>query len=93
VIGLDHVQCHSHTLDRLPGCDFFIQEPDISPHPNLRHFVSESLRPVVENRWFHKTPNYALEIIEHLFLETAPFPPTSVGNNLSGRMRVDQETT
>lgn len=63
-----------------------------SPEPNLRRFVSESLRPVVENRWFHKTPEYALEIIEHLFQETAPYPRTSVGNSLSDWMRVDQET-
>jgi len=63
-----------------------------SPYPNLRRFVSESLRPVVENRWFHKTPEFALGIIEHLYQEASPYPRTSVGNNLSDWMRVDQET-
>jgi 3-methyladenine DNA glycosylase AlkC len=60
-----------------------------SPDPNLRRFVSESLRPVVENRWFHKDPDYALGVIRHLFQESAPYPRTSVGNNLSDWMRVD----
>jgi 3-methyladenine DNA glycosylase AlkC len=59
-----------------------------SPDPNLRRFVSESLRPVVENRWFHKEPDYALGIISHLFRESAPYPRTSVGNNLSDWLRV-----
>jgi len=63
-----------------------------SPNPNLRRFVSESLRPVAENHWFHQEPDYSLEIIEHLFSESAPYPRTSVGNNLSDWMRVDQET-
>ena len=63
-----------------------------SPNPNQRRFVSESLRPVVENRWFHKQPAYALDILQHLFQESAPYPRTSVGNNLSDWIRVDQET-
>jgi len=63
-----------------------------SPDPNLRRFVSESLRPVVENRWFHKTPDYALGIITNLFQESDPYPRTSVGNSLSDWMRVDQNT-
>jgi hypothetical protein len=63
-----------------------------SPDPNLRRFVSESLRPVVENRWFHTKPDYALGVIRHLFQEGSPYPRTSVGNNLSDWMRVDQET-
>ena len=62
-----------------------------SEDPNQRRFVSESLRPVVENRWFHKDPEYALDIIKHLFQEQAPYPRTSVGNNLSDWMRVNQE--
>ncbi len=62
-----------------------------SPNPNQRRFVSESLRPVVENRWFHKDPNYALEVIKHLFKESAPYPRTSIGNNLSDWMRVSEE--
>jgi 3-methyladenine DNA glycosylase AlkC len=64
-----------------------------SQDPNQRRFVSESLRPVVENRWFHKEPEYALEIIKHLFQESAPYPRTSVGNSLSDWMRVDLKTT
>lgn len=63
-----------------------------SPDPNQRRFVSESLRPVVENRWFHKDPDYPLGIIRHLFRESAPYPRTSVGNNLSDWMRVDPDT-
>jgi 3-methyladenine DNA glycosylase AlkC len=63
-----------------------------STDPNLRRFVSESLRPVVENRWFHNQPEYAVDIIHHLFQESDPYPRTSVGNNLSDWMRVDQET-
>ncbi len=63
-----------------------------SNDPNLRRFVSESLRPVVENHWFHKQPSYALDIIAHLFQESAAYPRTSVGNNLSDWMRVDMDT-
>ncbi len=57
-----------------------------SQDANQRRFVSESLRPVVENKWFHKEPDYALGIIKHLFQESAPYPRTSVGNNLSDRL-------
>lgn len=64
-----------------------------SPDPNLRRYVSESLRPVVENRWFQQEPEYALGVIQHLYKESAPYPRTSVGNNLSDWMRVDQVTT
>jgi 3-methyladenine DNA glycosylase AlkC len=53
--------------------------------------VSESLRPVVENRWFHKNPEYALGIIQYLYTESAPYPRTSVGNNLSDWTRVNEE--
>jgi len=61
-----------------------------SEDPNQRRFVSESLRPVVENKWFQKDPEYALGIIQHLFQESAPYPRTSVGNNLSDWLRVDE---
>jgi len=64
-----------------------------SQDPNQRRFVSESLRPVVENRWFHKKPEYALGVIKHLFKESALYPRTSVGNSLSDWMRVNQEIT
>ena len=62
-----------------------------SPDPNQRRFVSESLRPVVENRWFHKDPEFALGVIRHLYQEAEPYPRTSVGNNLSDWMRVNPE--
>jgi len=62
-----------------------------SKDPNTRRFVSESLRPVAENRWFHNQPEYALEVIRHLFQESAPYPRTSVGNSLSDWMRVDAD--
>ena len=62
-----------------------------SKDPLQRRFVSESLRPVVENRWIHKDPDYALSIIKYLYKESEPYPRTSIGNNLSDWMRVDPE--
>ena len=32
-----------------------------SEDPNLRRFVSETLRPVQENKWFYKDPDYSLD--------------------------------
>ncbi len=55
--------------------------------PNIRRFVSETLRPVKENRWFYKNPNYALSILRNLFRESSKYPRTSVGNNLSDLAR------
>ena len=63
-----------------------------SDDPNQRRFVSESLRPVVENKWFKNDPDYALGIIKHLFFESDPYPRTSVGNSLSDWLRVDEAT-
>ncbi len=54
-----------------------------SRDPNIRRFVSETLRPVRENRWFFSNPEYPLSILRHLFRESAEYPRTSVGNNLS----------
>jgi 3-methyladenine DNA glycosylase AlkC len=54
-----------------------------SGDPNLRRFVSETLRPVVENRWLYRDIEYSLSILRHLFRESHPYPRTSVGNNLS----------
>ena len=62
-----------------------------SDDPNQRRFVSESLRPVVENKWFREDPDYALGIIQNLFFESEPYPRTSVGNSLSDGLRVDEE--
>lgn len=50
---------------------------------NIRRFVSETLRPVCENKWFYKNPDYPLSILENMFKESSPYPRTSVGNNLS----------
>lgn len=58
-----------------------------SDNPNLRRFASESLRPVGENRWLYDNPDYTLSILKHLFRESAPYPRTSVGNNLSDLAR------
>jgi 3-methyladenine DNA glycosylase AlkC len=58
-----------------------------SPDLNLRRFVSETLRPVQENSWFSKNTEYPLSIIKNLFTESARYPRTSVGNNLSDHSR------
>lgn len=58
-----------------------------SESPNIRRFVSESLRPVSANRWIQKQPEYSLSIIKHLFKEKHNYPRTSVGNNLSDLAR------
>lgn len=54
-----------------------------SEDANIRRFVSETLRPVQENRWFYDSPEYPLSVLRNLFKESAPYPRTSVGNNLS----------
>ena len=58
-----------------------------SRDPNIRRFVSETLRPVKENRWFYRNPEYSLSILRHLFKESAEYARTSVGNNLSDLAR------
>lgn len=58
-----------------------------SNDPNIRRFVGETLRPVKENRWFYKSPNYSLSILRKLFKESFEYPRTSVGNNLSDLAR------
>jgi 3-methyladenine DNA glycosylase AlkC len=58
-----------------------------SHDPNLRRFVAETLRPVRENRWFYKQPDYPLSILRHLFKEKSSYPRASVGNNLSDLAR------
>lgn len=54
-----------------------------SEDPKLRRFVSETLRPVAENRWIHKDPEFSLSILRNLFHERDAYPRASVGNNLS----------
>ena len=58
-----------------------------SENSNVRRFVAETLRPVQENRWFYKKPDYPLSILRHLFKEIASYPRTAVGNNLSDLAR------
>ena len=58
-----------------------------SDKPNLRRFVSETLRPVTLNRWLQDEPETSLEILRLLFRESHPYPRTSVGNNLSDLAR------
>jgi 3-methyladenine DNA glycosylase AlkC len=62
-----------------------------SKSPLLRRFVSESLRPVADNRWLVKDPGFAFSIIENLYTESEPYPRTSVGNNLSDWARHDSQ--
>ncbi|MCM1992615.1 hypothetical protein [Oceanirhabdus seepicola] len=54
---------------------------------NHRRFASESLRPVVENRWILKNPEFSLKVLRQLFEESDPYPRVSVGNNLSDLSR------
>ncbi len=58
-----------------------------SENANLRRFVSETLRPVQENRWFYKEPDYPLSVLRYLLKENSGYPRTSVGNNLSDLSR------
>jgi 3-methyladenine DNA glycosylase AlkC len=58
-----------------------------SDEDKTRRFVAETLRPVVENRWFYDDPDYPLSILRHLFKESARYPRASVGNNLSDLSR------
>ena len=58
-----------------------------SENSNIRRFVSETLRPVKENRWFYRNPDYPLSILRNLFKEGSEYPRTSVGNNLSDLAR------
>jgi 3-methyladenine DNA glycosylase AlkC len=58
-----------------------------SDNANLRRFVSETLRPVQENRRFYKNPDYSLSVLRYLFKENSGYPRTSVGNNLSDLSR------
>ncbi len=65
----------------------FLLEVVISTDPNIRRFVSETIRPVCENKWFYKQPDFSLSILKYLFTEKVPYPRTSVGNNLSDLAR------
>jgi len=67
-----HKEIRTYLLELVQGED-----------PNLRRFVSEMMRPVVENQWLYKDIDYSLSILRHLFKELHPYPRASVGNNLS----------
>jgi 3-methyladenine DNA glycosylase AlkC len=62
-----------------------------SDRPNVRRFVSETLRPVTDNRWLQDEPETSLGILRLLFQESHPYPRTSVGNNLSDLARRNPE--
>ena len=62
-----------------------------SDDPNLRRFVSEMLRPVVENQWINNDVDYSLSILRYLFKEPNPYPRASVANNLSDIARRNPE--
>lgn len=64
-----------------------------SGNPLKRRFASESLRPVADNRWLRKKPEFCFAVLENLFEESDEYPRTSVGNSLSDWMRIDQEHT
>lgn len=59
--------------------------------PKLRRFVSETLRPVTDNRWLNDRPECSLAILRLLFREPHLYPRTSVGNNLSDLARRNPE--
>jgi hypothetical protein len=61
--------------------------------PMQRRFVIESLRPVVENHWLKKKPEFAFSILELMYKEHVEYPRTSVGNSLSDWMRIDEKRT
>lgn len=65
----------------------FLLDKTQSPSPNIRRFVAESLRPVRENKWLTKQPDYSLSVLRLLFTENKAYPRTSVGNNLSDLSR------
>jgi 3-methyladenine DNA glycosylase AlkC len=59
-----------------------------SKDANIRRFVGETLRPVQENGWFYRNPDYPLSILRYMFKESSSYPRTSVGNNLSDLARL-----
>ncbi|OHD12239.1 MAG: hypothetical protein A2086_03525 [Spirochaetes bacterium GWD1_27_9] len=65
----------------------FLLENSKSDKSDIRRFVGETLRPVVENNWMFKNPDYSLSILKNMFREKKDFPRTSVGNNLSDLSR------
>jgi 3-methyladenine DNA glycosylase AlkC len=62
-----------------------------SENPKMRRFVSEMLRPVVENQWINDDIEYSVTILRNMFKESNPYPRKSVGNNLSDIARRNPE--
>jgi 3-methyladenine DNA glycosylase AlkC len=69
----------------------WLRQTALSASPNLRRFVSETLRPVTEIQWLQREPETSLDILCLLFREAHPYPRTSVGNNLSDLARRNPE--
>lgn len=69
----------------------WLKELATNDSQNLRRFVSETLRPVCQNRWLKTSPESSLEILRLLFKEPHPYPRTSVGNNLSDLSKSNPE--
>ncbi len=65
----------------------FLLKLAASKDANTRRFVVETLRPVKENKWFYKQPEYPLSILRLMFKENNTYPRASVGNNLSDLAR------
>jgi 3-methyladenine DNA glycosylase AlkC len=56
-----------------------------------RRFSTESMRPVADNKWFLKEPDFCFSILENMYQESDPYPRSSVGNSLSDWARHDKE--
>jgi 3-methyladenine DNA glycosylase AlkC len=69
----------------------FLAQAAQAAGPNLRRFASETLRPVVLNKWINQEPEYSLQVLRLMFHEAHPYPRTSVGNNLSDLSRRQPE--
>ncbi len=62
-----------------------------SSNPLMRRFTCESIRPVADNKWFLKNPNFCFSVIESLYQEKDIYPRSSAGNSLSDWARTDKE--
>ena len=85
--GLFRKIVKAHPVAMQPYLLKYVQLAD----PNLRRFVSETLRPVAENKWLYADIEYSLALLRNLFKEAHPYPRTSVGNNLSDIARQNPE--
>lgn len=65
----------------------FLSKLTESENANVRRFVAETLRPVQENQWFYRKPEFSLGVLRKMFREHSVYPRTAVGNNLSDLAR------